>query len=135
MCTTQDGSRVPFKVKKTTVFDKLFRAYCQKKALDQATLVFMDVEGKRILPHQTPAEVCPHNPKQSIPFIFVQLWSMWYECTLHPRTYTALQCANACLCAQFKMEDGDNIEVGSHLCLMICSAVVLSPDFSHHAHL
>lgn len=57
MCTLQDGSRVPFKVKKTTVFDKLFRAYCQKKALDQSTLVFMDAEGKRVLPHQTPAEV------------------------------------------------------------------------------
>ena len=57
MCILQDGSRVPFKVKKTTVFDKLFRAYCQKKALDQSTLIFMDAEGKRVLPHQTPAEV------------------------------------------------------------------------------
>lgn len=60
MCILQDGSRVPFKVKKTTVFDKLFRAYCQKKSLDQTTLVFMDAEGKRVLPHQTPADVSAH---------------------------------------------------------------------------
>ena len=73
MCITQDGSRVPFKVKKTTVFDKLFRAYCAKKALDQTTLVFLDVEGKRILPHQTPAEVCTDNPKQPLPVIGARL--------------------------------------------------------------
>jgi len=54
---------VPFKVKKTTLFDKLFKAYCQKKALDQSTLVFMDAEGKRVLPHQTPAEVCSWTAK------------------------------------------------------------------------
>jgi small ubiquitin-related modifier len=57
ICCLQDGTRVPFKVKKTTLFDKLFKAYCQKKALDQATLVFMNAEGQRVLPHQTPAEV------------------------------------------------------------------------------
>lgn len=48
---------MPFKVKRTTLFDKIFKAYCQKKALDQATLVFMDAEGHRLNPNQSPAEV------------------------------------------------------------------------------
>lgn len=52
----QDGSKVPFKVKMTTAFEKLFRAYCSKKALDAATLVFLTSEGQRILGHQTPAD-------------------------------------------------------------------------------
>ena len=60
-CSLQDGTRVPFKVKRTTLFDKLFKAYCQKKALDQTTLVFMNAEGQRVLPHQTPAEVSFHE--------------------------------------------------------------------------
>ena len=53
----QDGSRVPFRVKKSTLFDKLFKAYCQKKSLDQNTLVFMGSDGQRLNAHQTPAEV------------------------------------------------------------------------------
>ncbi len=53
----QDGSKVPFKVKMTTAFEKLFKAYCSKKALDAATLVFLTSEGQRILGHQTPADV------------------------------------------------------------------------------
>ncbi|CAK0787614.1 hypothetical protein CVIRNUC_010836 [Coccomyxa viridis] len=52
----QDGSRVPFRVKRTTLFDKLFKAYCQKKSLDQNTLVFMGSDGQRLNAHQTPAE-------------------------------------------------------------------------------
>ncbi|KAK9904730.1 hypothetical protein WJX75_001471 [Coccomyxa subellipsoidea] len=52
----QDGSRVPFKVKMTTAFEKLFKAYCSKKALDASTLVFITSEGQRILGHQTPAD-------------------------------------------------------------------------------
>ena len=52
---------MPFKVKRTTLFDKLFKAYCQKKALDQTTLVFMNAEGQRVLPHQTPVEVNLHG--------------------------------------------------------------------------
>ncbi len=41
----------------TTAFEKLFKAYCSKKALDATTLVFITSEGQRILGHQTPADV------------------------------------------------------------------------------
>ena len=63
----QDGSRVPFRVKKTTLFDKLFKAYCQKKSLDQNTLVFMGSDGQRLNAHQTPAEViaCCQAPSRT----------------------------------------------------------------------
>lgn len=29
--SAQDGSKVPFKVKTTTAFEKLFKAYCSRK--------------------------------------------------------------------------------------------------------
>ncbi len=103
MCISQDGSRVPFKVKKTTVFDKLFRAYCQKKALDQTTLVFMDVEGKRILPHQTPAEVCTLNPDWSLPAICFWLCCCIYRMSAYCTSalVPALSCcAPTCVCVR-----------------------------------
>ena len=61
---------MPFRVKKTTLFDKLFKAYCQKKSLDQNTLVFMGSDGQRLNAHQTPAEVIAshfliHSPRSS----------------------------------------------------------------------
>ena len=53
----QDGSRVPFKVKFTTVFDKLFKAYCARKSLDVNNMVFITPNGDRINGSQTPADV------------------------------------------------------------------------------
>ena len=45
--------------------------------------------------------------------LLVMLLHLQNECVLHQCscTCTVLLCANVCLCAQFKMEDGDTIEV------------------------
>ena len=48
---------MPFKVKFTTVFDKLFKAYCSRKSLDVNSVVFMTSGGDRIIGSQTPADV------------------------------------------------------------------------------
>lgn len=55
---------MPFKVKMTTAFEKLFKAYCSKKALDVNTLVFLTSEGQRIIGHQTPADVSDNIVKR-----------------------------------------------------------------------
>ena len=45
-----------FKVKPTTRFEKIFNAFCQKKAVDQAQVRFV-FDGARISPNSTPADL------------------------------------------------------------------------------
>eukprot|EP00244_Chara_vulgaris_P009737 TRINITY_DN4247_c1_g1_i1.p2 TRINITY_DN4247_c1_g1~~TRINITY_DN4247_c1_g1_i1.p2 ORF type:complete len:105 (-),score=22.44 TRINITY_DN4247_c1_g1_i1:142-456(-) len=51
----QDGTDLVFKVKPTTKFDKLIKAYCEKKGLKEDTLRFIH-ESKRILNEKTPRD-------------------------------------------------------------------------------
>ncbi|GAB4820914.1 hypothetical protein N2152v2_007960 [Parachlorella kessleri] len=52
----QDGGEVVFKVKPTTRFEKIFNAFCQKKAVDQTQVRFV-FDGARISPISTPADL------------------------------------------------------------------------------
>lgn len=56
----QDGGVVQFKVKSTTKFIKIFKAYCQKKALDMAAVRFI-FDGLRITENSTPADIGLEN--------------------------------------------------------------------------
>ncbi|KAI3658669.1 hypothetical protein MP638_006733 [Amoeboaphelidium occidentale] len=56
----QDGNEVVFKVKKTTIFKKIFEAYAQK--MGRASNVFkFSFEGTRLEPDQTPANAGLEN--------------------------------------------------------------------------
>jgi hypothetical protein len=63
----QDGTRVPFKVKLTTAFEKLFKAYCVRKSLDANNMVFITPNGERINGSQTPADVRLIHHAPSLP--------------------------------------------------------------------
>mmetsp|Transcript_28137 Transcript_28137/g.75966 ORF Transcript_28137/g.75966 Transcript_28137/m.75966 type:complete len:98 (+) Transcript_28137:86-379(+) len=50
------GAEVQFKVKSTTKFQKIFRTYCEKKALNRDSVRF-NFDGERINENQTPADL------------------------------------------------------------------------------
>lgn len=50
----QSGDEVHFKVKSTTRFEKIMKAYCEKKGIDVNTIKFV-FDGKRIEKEQSPA--------------------------------------------------------------------------------
>jgi hypothetical protein len=52
----KDGNEVVFKVKKTTIFKKIFEAYAQKMGRPSNVFKF-SFEGTRLEPDQTPADV------------------------------------------------------------------------------
>lgn len=49
----QDGTEVVFKVKPTTLFEKVFAAYCDKKAVSRESVIFL-CDGERVKADQTP---------------------------------------------------------------------------------
>ncbi|EPX70496.1 SUMO protein [Schizosaccharomyces octosporus yFS286] len=52
----QDNNEVFFKIKKTTEFSKLMKIYCARQGKTMNSLRFL-VDGERIRPDQTPAEL------------------------------------------------------------------------------
>lgn len=52
----QDNSEVHFKVKMTTKFEKIFNAFCSRKALQPDAVRFL-FDGTRINPTQTPKDL------------------------------------------------------------------------------
>ncbi|EEB08678.1 hypothetical protein SJAG_03843 [Schizosaccharomyces japonicus yFS275] len=52
----QDNNEVFFKIKKTTEFGKLMKIYCARQGKSMSSLRFL-VDGERIRPDQTPAEL------------------------------------------------------------------------------
>ncbi|EPY51653.1 SUMO protein [Schizosaccharomyces cryophilus OY26] len=52
----QDNNEVFFKIKKTTEFSKLMKIYCARQGKTLNSLRFL-VDGERIRPDQTPAEL------------------------------------------------------------------------------
>ncbi|KAK2078376.1 hypothetical protein QBZ16_003216 [Prototheca wickerhamii] len=52
----QLGGEVVFKVKKTTKFEKILNAFCQKKAVDISQVRFV-FDGTRINPSMTPEDM------------------------------------------------------------------------------
>lgn len=52
----QDNSEVHFKVKMTTKFEKIFNAFCSRKALQPDAVRFL-FDGSRINPNQTPKDL------------------------------------------------------------------------------
>ena len=49
----QDGSSLPFRVKRTTTFRMMFQAYANKRSRDIGTLRFL-FDGQRLMPTDTP---------------------------------------------------------------------------------
>jgi Ubiquitin-2 like Rad60 SUMO-like len=58
--TLPHALQVVFKVKKTTKFNKILSAFCQKKAVDQAQVRFI-FDGQRVRPEATPEELGMEN--------------------------------------------------------------------------
>ena len=56
----QDGTEVVFKVKSSTLFGKLFDAYCDKKAVSRESVRFL-IDGDRIKPEDTPGGIGLEN--------------------------------------------------------------------------
>ncbi|CAD7695746.1 unnamed protein product [Ostreobium quekettii] len=52
----QHGIELHFKVRKTTKFDKIMKAYCDKKSFQLNQLRFL-YDGERLKPDQSPEEV------------------------------------------------------------------------------
>ncbi|GMH41787.1 hypothetical protein BSKO_09697 [Bryopsis sp. KO-2023] len=52
----QNGNELHFKVRKTTKFEKIMQAYCQKKCLQMGHVRFL-YDGERVMGQQTPQEV------------------------------------------------------------------------------
>ncbi|CAD7698347.1 unnamed protein product [Ostreobium quekettii] len=52
----QHGHELHFKVRKTTKFEKIMKAYCEKKSLQMNQLRFL-YDGERVKPDQSPEEV------------------------------------------------------------------------------
>jgi hypothetical protein len=120
----------------TTAFEKLFKAYCSKKALDASTLVFITSEGQRILGHQTPADVrytsssCTKRSSQSsvdslseiITILICPVQVAVLQVLMHQSARLYPECTHQLMAVfqqdfvllQFNMEDGDQIEVQQH---------------------
>jgi len=54
---SQDNSEVKFRVKSHTPFQKVFNAWGKKKGVDSKLYRFLDPEGRRIKPEESPAQV------------------------------------------------------------------------------
>eukprot|EP00740_Mantoniella_antarctica_P006241 CAMPEP_0181363246 /NCGR_PEP_ID=MMETSP1106-20121128/8588_1 /TAXON_ID=81844 /ORGANISM="Mantoniella antarctica, Strain SL-175" /LENGTH=93 /DNA_ID=CAMNT_0023477555 /DNA_START=41 /DNA_END=322 /DNA_ORIENTATION=- len=52
----QDNSEVHFKVRQTTKFQKIFDAFCSRKALSSDSVRFL-FDGQRINPNMTPKDL------------------------------------------------------------------------------
>ena len=65
----QHGGEVVFKVKKTTKFQKIMDAFCQKKAWDAGAVRFV-FDGERILSDQTPDDIGMEDGDVRVTYIF-----------------------------------------------------------------